>query len=441
MLIFSCKKENNTSNNEVQIPTLTTTSASSISISSIASGGTIIDNGGNSIISKGIVWNTSPNPTITLSSKTIDGSGNDSFISFANNLHSGTTYYYRAYAVNSVGVGYGNELTITTLFPDVFIAGLGYISPSVATVWKNGIANPLTTGTNSSKANSIFIKDNDIYVGGSISTTTGGNAAIWKNGVMTLLPLGDGVNTFGVPAIVGVNAVTVSGTDIYAAGNGSFINSVGQSTPIARYWKNGNAVNIVTPNTLSNLYGIAVNGTDVYLVGSIYSGGISGGFSATVWKNGIPTTLILGSSNVNASANGIFINGNDIYICGNEQIGSLNYPRLWKNNIPVNLTTPLIYGRAGGLTVYNDTVYVVGTSAAIAGTNDMATVWKNGIASYLPKVAPNSNSYAKDIKIIGGDIFISGNEVGTGAMFWKNGIGQTLPSSGIYGQGNAIFVK
>lgn len=75
------------------------------------------------------------------------------------------------------------------------------------------------------------------------------------------------------------------------------------------------------------------------------------------------------------------------------------------------------------------------------GTNDVATIWKNGVASYLPATGPTKNSYATDIKLLGSDVFISGIEVGTGARYWKNGVGNTLPSSAPQGQGNAIFVK
>jgi hypothetical protein len=428
-VVSSCKKNVDTPTiNNAQLPNVITIQASMITISSLKSGGTITNNGGDSILSKGIVWSISPNPTISQSFKTIDGGGNSSFISTVNNLHSSSTYYYRAYAINSVGVSYGNELTVTTLIPDVYIAGLGYNTPQVATLWKNETPTPLSIGSNFSHANCVFIKDTDVYVGGYINNGTTTNAAIWKNGVPTILPQG-----------AAVNSITASGNDIYAAGNGSYVNGVGQNTTIARYWKNGTAVNIISPNTYSYLFGITVKGTDVYVVGSIFSGGPAGRMVATVWKNGIATSLTNGTNG--ADANDIFINGNDIYISGQEQIGPSYYPLLWKNNLSVILSTPTTYGRTGGVSVYNDTVYVVGTSASTDGTKDVATIWKNGVSSYLIATVPNKNSYATDIKFLGNDMFVSGIEVGTGARYWKNGIGQTLPSSATQGQGNAIFVK
>jgi hypothetical protein len=437
-ITLSCQKVANVDTDSrivAQIPTIITTSAST-NIVSFTSGGTISNNGEDSILSKGIVWNTSPNPTIAVSPKTMNGSGNGTFISVADNLNSGTTYYYRAYAINSAGVGYGNELTLTTLSPDVYIAGSGFNSPYFSTVWKNGLATALTTGT-SSISFSLFVKDSDVYVGGSVSTANGFDAVIWKNGLISYLPQGNGVNTFGVPANVGITSITVSGTDVYAAGRGSYLNNSGQTTPVARYWKNGTAVNIISPNKPSSFNGIAVSGNDVYVVGYIFTAGND----ATVWKNGIPNTLVLGGSGVSGDASDIFIYNNDVYICGYSSVGNFSTPRLWKNNVDVPLSNPTGNGKAYGVTVLNDSVYVVGVSTSTTGTNDVATIWKNGIASYLPATGLNKNSYATDLKLLGSDVFISGIEVGTGARYWKNGIGNTLQASAPQGQGNAIFVK
>lgn len=79
-------------------------------------GGTITSDGGYPITARGIVWSTSPNPTIALSTKTIDGSGIGTFVSVATGLITNpvTTYYIRAYATNSNGTFYGGEMTIST---------------------------------------------------------------------------------------------------------------------------------------------------------------------------------------------------------------------------------------------------------------------------------------------------------------------------------------
>jgi len=95
-------------------PSVSTTSASGTTSTSSTSGGNVTNSGGQTVTARGVVWSTSPNPTIALSTKTTNGSGLGSFSSSITGLTPSTTYYVRAYATNSVGTGYGNEITITT---------------------------------------------------------------------------------------------------------------------------------------------------------------------------------------------------------------------------------------------------------------------------------------------------------------------------------------
>jgi uncharacterized protein (TIGR02145 family) len=78
------------------------------------SGGNITADGGSSVTSRGVVWGTSPNPTISLSTKTNDGNGIGSYSSSVSGLTANTIYYIRSYATNLAGTGYGNELSFNT---------------------------------------------------------------------------------------------------------------------------------------------------------------------------------------------------------------------------------------------------------------------------------------------------------------------------------------
>lgn len=98
----------------VGVPALTTSSLTSITYNSAVSGGNITDDGGGNITARGVCWNTSPNPTVS-NSKTSDGTGTGNFSSNITGLNSGVTYYVRAYATNSSGTGYGNEISFITL--------------------------------------------------------------------------------------------------------------------------------------------------------------------------------------------------------------------------------------------------------------------------------------------------------------------------------------
>ena len=94
-------------------PTVTTTTVGSITTSGAISGGTVTSNGGASVTSEGTCYATSANPT---SPCTSDGTATP-FTSTITGLASSTLYHYRAFATNSVGTGYGSDLTFTTLTP------------------------------------------------------------------------------------------------------------------------------------------------------------------------------------------------------------------------------------------------------------------------------------------------------------------------------------
>jgi uncharacterized protein (TIGR02145 family) len=96
------------------LPTLTTTEVTLITATSAVSGGTIDNGGGGQITSQGLCWGTTANPTIS-DSKTNDGLLDlDYFTSNLAHLNPGTTYYVRAYATNSAGTGYGDQVSFTT---------------------------------------------------------------------------------------------------------------------------------------------------------------------------------------------------------------------------------------------------------------------------------------------------------------------------------------
>lgn len=98
-------------------PTLMTTAVSNITATSATSGGTFISDGGSPITAKGVVWSTSPNPTIDLATKTNDGTGGASFSSSISGLVKSTKYFIRSYAINALGVSYGEEFSFTTIIP------------------------------------------------------------------------------------------------------------------------------------------------------------------------------------------------------------------------------------------------------------------------------------------------------------------------------------
>ncbi|GAB3204314.1 gliding motility-associated-like protein [Pontibacter aydingkolensis] len=95
------------------LPTLVTNSVSNINSTFATAGGNITSDGGGPITERGLVWSTATNPT-TGDNKLAIGSGTGSFSGQITNLTANTTYYVRAYAINSAGTAYGSQVSFTT---------------------------------------------------------------------------------------------------------------------------------------------------------------------------------------------------------------------------------------------------------------------------------------------------------------------------------------
>jgi len=95
------------------MPEVSTAAISNTGSMSAVSGGNVIDDGGESSVTRGVCWNTTGNPTISDAS-TIDGTGPGTFVSTLTDLYPNTRYYVRSYATNSAGTAYGNQLSFTT---------------------------------------------------------------------------------------------------------------------------------------------------------------------------------------------------------------------------------------------------------------------------------------------------------------------------------------
>ena len=115
------------------IPTVITSSITNIDYTTATIGGYVIDDGGVNVIERGVVYSTSPNPTLS-DSKVVNGSGRGVFTCNLTDLQDGTTYYVRAYAANEEGVAYSKEISFTTI--DIpFENGYEYVDLGLSVKW------------------------------------------------------------------------------------------------------------------------------------------------------------------------------------------------------------------------------------------------------------------------------------------------------------------
>jgi hypothetical protein len=116
LLIIGCNTSSDSIDDtpEPTAPTLFTTEVTSITHNSANSGGNELNDNGSDITAKGVCWSIQPNiPTID-DAHTTDGAGMPPYMSGISGLEPNTDYFVRAYAINAIGIGYGEKLPFTT---------------------------------------------------------------------------------------------------------------------------------------------------------------------------------------------------------------------------------------------------------------------------------------------------------------------------------------
>lgn len=102
----------------VEVPTLITLPVEEITYTSAHSGGRISSDGGGNLTSRGLVWDTVSNPTVERHLGLNDeGSGSRLFFISITDLRPAASYYLRAFATNSAGTAYGDEISFATKIP------------------------------------------------------------------------------------------------------------------------------------------------------------------------------------------------------------------------------------------------------------------------------------------------------------------------------------
>lgn len=177
----------------IVVPTVTTTAVSGIANNGASSGGNVTADGNDSVTARGVYFGTSANPT----SGTSDGTGTGVFTSSLTGLSTNTQYYYRAYAINSAGTGYGAENSFYTLanVPTAPTVN-NTTSSTLDVIIGSGDSNPSTTQY------AIRQKSSGQYVQ---ADGTLGASAVWQTAA-----------TWGTKTVTGLTSSTTYNFDVKA---------------------------------------------------------------------------------------------------------------------------------------------------------------------------------------------------------------------------------
>lgn len=210
LIAFPERKHDNHSRLEITMvpvdpPTVTTASPTSVSTTFATLGGNVTDDGGAAVTERGIVYSTSPNPT-TDDNKAQMGTGTGSFSQSVSGLSPGTTYYVRAYAINSEGTSYGSQQSFTT---NVSVTSIVRSDPSSSITNSNEVTYQVNLSGPVSGLSSDHFSLTSTGISGASITSVSGSGTSYLVSVNT--GTGDGtlrlnmVNSLGVaPTIAGL---------------------------------------------------------------------------------------------------------------------------------------------------------------------------------------------------------------------------------------------
>ena len=185
---------------------VTTVGATEITMFSAVLSGKVLNTGGSTLSEIGICYGLFKNPTIE-TNKIELSIGIENFGGTVTGLASGTLYYARAYAINDMGVSYGNQISFTTLESTLSDGLVAYYpfngnandesgNGNDATVYGGAIFVPDRFSNNNSAYNLDGI-DDYINIGKNVKPNLPISVSLWfvNNGAMPMLFCNDQLNS------------------------------------------------------------------------------------------------------------------------------------------------------------------------------------------------------------------------------------------------------
>lgn len=238
-------------------------------------------------------------------------------------VHDNMPVYWKngtAHLLKEAGSSYVNDLQVAN--GKVYIAWDERVGWSwQARQWVDGVNTALSEQENTS-AKAIYVADDNVYVAGTESYPYRDDrlalATVWKNGAAEpALTDGGGDAWLSSKA----TSIFVAGSDLYAAGT-EMLPII--SNPQARIWKNGELL-YADEGEYSEVFDLWVEGTDVYACGIRT---IDGAQRGVVWKNG-EVAFTLGQNM--AQGTSLYVHEGHVYVTGYANEFTGNVAKVWKD--------------------------------------------------------------------------------------------------------------
>ena len=223
-------------------PTVTTdtvyniTYAYATSPSTIAFG-TVTDAGGSELTARGFCWSVDHNPTVN-DSHTSCGAGTGTFSCNLTGLTSGTTYYVRAYATNSFGTAYGEEVSFTTCTnftvsisggTEIFLGQTACLTASGAEhfIWNTG--DTTATLTVSPTVSTSYTVTGTDFVGCNKTASS----MVYVRAMPTITPVEAGTGLSEIELFCGGQPVTLSANTVILTASDYLVASIPYAPPFS----------------------------------------------------------------------------------------------------------------------------------------------------------------------------------------------------------------
>jgi uncharacterized protein (TIGR02145 family) len=455
------------------LPTISTNSVSSIASTAATSGGNVSSDGGSTVTARGMVYNNLQNPT-TSDNFTNNGTGTGSFISVVNGLSASTLYYIRAYATNSVGTAYGNQLSFTTSVPTIAtVTTLGatmitassaslegeVLSDGGSAVTAKGMAysainaNPTisNSATNTGSGTGYFLSS----LSGLSSTTVYYVRAYATNNLGTAY--GNTVNftTYGLPTVSTTNVTNVFSTSASTGGNVTSSGGLGVNARGIAYGTSSNPT--VANNTTNDGSGTGtfltflsgLNASTLYYARAYASNALGTSYGNQVsFTTSSPTLATVNTNSVTSiGMNGAVVEGNIVSNGGvavtmrGVAYGTMNNPTTSNSVVTAGGGTGVFAISLSGLT--NVTAYNVRAYAI----NSVGTAYGNQISFStisLPTVTTTTVSGILSTQATsGGNVTSSGGGSVTarGVAYGTSQNPTTFGLTTVNGSGTGVFTS